>query len=102
VFFRKPNETKKKRKRNRKKKTAQQKKDPKEKGTETKKSKRNRKKMKKKTHPVGWSASAHYGYGKCGQSCPCCRSLLEPAGAVGTCLVCSHGVRDGDERDLTD
>jgi hypothetical protein len=23
-------------------------------------------------------------------------------GAVGTCLVCSHGVRDGDERDLTD
>ena len=58
--------------------------------------------MEGKTHPVGWSASAHYGYGTCGQSCPCCRSLVEPAGAVGTCLVCSHGVRDGDERDLTD
>ena len=58
--------------------------------------------MNEKTHPVGWSVSAHYGYGTCGQSCPCCRSLVEPAGAVGTCLVCSHGVRDGDERDLTD
>jgi hypothetical protein len=53
-------------------------------------------------HPSGWCAQTHYGRGKCGQSCPCCRSLVEPPTSLGVCLVCSRRVSDADEHDLAD
>ena len=44
---------------------------------------------KEEMHPPGWTPEAHYGV--CGQSCPCCRFLVEGAGGFGACEVCEAG-----------
>jgi hypothetical protein len=36
-------------------------------------------------HPKCWSAVFHYGM--CGQSCPCCRAIVEESN-LGVCPIC--------------
>ena len=36
-------------------------------------------------HPQYWSKSNHYGM--CGQSCPCCRAIVEESN-FGVCPIC--------------
>ena len=40
-------------------------------------------------HILGWSKETHYMSlgGQCGQSCPCCRSIVEPTN-FGVCPIC--------------
>ena len=35
-------------------------------------------------HPNSWNKDTHYG--QCGQSCPCCRTIV--GDKLGSCLVC--------------
>ena len=42
-------------------------------------------------HPQGWSPSDHYGW--CGQSCPCCRFVVEGPGGFGACKHCEEQER---------
>jgi hypothetical protein len=41
-------------------------------------------------HPPEWDARVHYGM--CGQSCPCCRFLVEPT-SLGVCTECASAPR---------
>lgn len=43
---------------------------------------------KEESHPSDWTDSNHYG--QCGQSCPCCRSVIEGATGIGTCPICNN------------
>lgn len=46
-----------------------------------------------KSHPPSWTPETHYGYGFCGQSCPCCRFYVEyliHRSTFGVCDVCVH------------
>ena len=36
-------------------------------------------------HPSGWTEENHYGM--CGQSCPCCRAMIEETD-FGVCTIC--------------
>ena len=36
-------------------------------------------------HPEGWNHQLHYG--QCGQSCPCCRAIIEDY-PLGVCPIC--------------
>ena len=40
-------------------------------------------------HPKGWDFKTHYMSigGQCGQSCPCCRSLV--GDKLGSCPICN-------------
>ena len=38
-----------------------------------------------KSHPKGWTPGKHYG--QCGQSCPCCRAIIEDV-PFGVCEIC--------------
>lgn len=41
-------------------------------------------------HPKGWNSKTHYMSigGQCGQSCPCCRSLV--GDTLGSCPICNQ------------
>ena len=41
-------------------------------------------------HPEGWNYITHYMSigGQCGQSCPCCRSLV--GDHLGSCPICNN------------
>lgn len=43
-------------------------------------------------HPHYWSEVHHYGM--CGQSCPCCRAIVEQSN-FGVCPICR---KKGDQR----
>ena len=37
-------------------------------------------------HPASWNPHTHYG--QCGQSCPCCRTIV--GDKWGSCSICVH------------
>ena len=37
-------------------------------------------------HPPSWNPHTHYG--QCGQSCPCCRTIV--GDKWGSCSICLH------------
>ena len=41
---------------------------------------------KKRSHPLSWDSTNHYGM--CGQSCPCCRARVEGPKGLGVCPIC--------------
>ena len=43
-------------------------------------------KLRHKAIDLSWTPSKHLGF--CGQSCPCCRFIVEGPGGFGVCRVC--------------